>query len=243
MELKIAHLYPDLLNIYGDRGNILALYQRCQWRGIDVSITPLDLGEKIDPEAYDLYFMGGGQDAQQILVCDDLHRVKASALKTAVENQAVFLTICGGYQLLGHYYKPLKGKELKGLGLIDLHTIAGETRLIGNITIDRKSEKKEPSTITGFENHSGLTYLEQGVSPLGRVVTGQGNNGTDGTEGVHVGNLYGTYMHGSLLPKNPILADELIVKALNRRYGAVSLSPLDDTLETLAHQKAVRLPS
>ncbi len=238
LELKIAHLYPDLLNIYGDRGNVLALYQRCQWRGIQVSVTALDLGEKVDPDVYDLYFMGGGQDAQQVLVCDDLHQTKATGLREAVKNEAVFLTICGGYQLLGHYYKPMQGRELKGLSLIDAYTVAGEKRLIGNIVIQR-----DDSTVVGFENHSGLTHLGEGVRPLGRVITGCGNNNDDKTEGVHSGTLYGTYMHGSLLPKNPKLTDELIEQALRRRYGEISLTPLDDTLEQSAHERAVALSS
>lgn len=237
MKLRIAHLYPDLLNIYGDRGNVLCLYQRCQWRNIDVSVTPVDTGAEVDPDDFDLYFMGGGQDTQQIRVCDDLHRYKAKGLKQAAEQGAVFLTICGGYQLLGHYYQPHQGKKLQGLSIIDAYTVAGDTRFIGNISI----KQPDGSTIVGFENHSGLTYLGDGVQPLGTVISGKGNNGQDGTEGVCANNIYGTYMHGSLLPKNPQLADQLILKALAFRYGQTEIPPLNDQLEEQAHQKALAL--
>lgn len=240
MELHIAHLYPALLNIYGDRGNILTLYRRCQWRDIAVTVHLLDLSDPVDPERYDLYFMGGGQDAQQIRVCQDLLSVKSSGLKEAADTGAVFLTICGGYQLLGHYYKPHEGPELRGLSLIDAHTIAGHKRMIGNVSIQRPDGTK----VVGFENHSGLTYLGKGVTPLGQVLEGYGNNGQDQGEGAVSGNLYGTYLHGSLLPKNPALADELIKKALERRYGRqIELAPLPDTLEEKAHHRALSLKS
>lgn len=235
MELRIAYLYPDHLNIYGDRGNILTLFQRCRWRGIDAVIQPIGLDETISPDNADLYFMGGGQDTQQGQVCNDLHRCKADALKTAAADGAVFLTICGGYQLLGHYYKPHTGDELRGLSLLDAYTVAGNTRYIGNVVIERP----DGSTIVGFENHSGRTYLGNGVPALGKVVQGNGNNGEDGHEGAMAGNLYGTYLHGSLLPKNPALADEIILKALQRRYGAVTLDPLPDTIEQSAHQRVL----
>ncbi len=239
MELRIAYLYPDQLNIYGDRGNILTLYQRCQWRGIDVKILTLGLGDAVDPEEGDLYFMGGGQDAQQIQVCEDMQRVKGESLKQAAANGAVYLTICGGYQLLGHYYKPHAGDELRGLSLIDAYTVAGNTRYIGNVAIERPDGTK----VVGFENHSGRTYLGKDVTPLGKIIHGNGNNGEDGWEGAAVGNLYGTYLHGSLLPKNPALADELITKALTRRYGTVKLEPLGDTFEHRAHDRALALKS
>ncbi|MBY0403043.1 MAG: glutamine amidotransferase [Cyanobacteria bacterium] len=236
MELRIGHLYPDQLNIYGDRGNILALYQRCCWRDLSAVITEIPLGVEVDPLAYDLFFMGGGQDSQQIKVCEDLHQKKASGLKEAAERGVVFLTICGGYQLLGHYYKPHQGDNLPGLGLIDAYTIAGNQRFIGNVSIRRP----DGSTVVGFENHSGLTYLGEGVQPLGTVLEGSGNNGQDRQEGAVVGNIYGTYLHGSLLPKNPFLADELIIKALQTRYQVeIRLKPLEDSLETKAHQKAL----
>jgi lipid II isoglutaminyl synthase (glutamine-hydrolysing) len=236
MDLKIAYLYPDHLSIYGDRGNILALYQRCMWRGINATVLPIGLGETINPDTADLYFMGGGQDTQQIQVCDDLHRHKAEVLREAAKQGAVFLTICGGYQLLGHYYKPMHGEELRGLSLMDAHTIAGDTRYIGNVVIERNGK-----TIVGFENHSGRTYLGSGVSHLGKVIKGHGNNGEDGFEGAVYGNLYGTYLHGSLLPKNPSLADELISKALQRRYGVITLDALEDKTENSAHSRALTL--
>lgn len=239
MELRIAYLYPDQLNIYGDRGNILTLYQRCQWRGIGVQILTPGLGDVIDPDGPDLYFMGGGQDSQQIQVAEDLHKLKSDSLRAATDNGAVFLTICGGYQLLGHYYKPHDGDELRGLSLLDAYTVAGHTRYIGNVAIARPNGQK----VVGFENHSGRTYLGQGVTPLGKVIHGNGNNGEDGFEGVAQGNLYGTYLHGSLLPKNPELADELITKALQRRYGSVQLAPLGDQLENKAHDRALALKS
>jgi CobQ-like glutamine amidotransferase family enzyme len=239
MQLHIAYLYPDHLNIYGDRGNILTLYQRCRWRGIDVDVRTAGPGDALDPDHADLYFMGGGQDAQQILVCADLHQVKADSLRQAAANGAVFLTICGGYQLMGHYYKPHDGDELRGLSLMDAYTVAGNTRFIGNVAIERPDGTK----VAGFENHSGRTYLGKDVTPLGKVIHGHGNNGEDGFEGAAVGNLYGTYLHGSLLPKNPALADELITRALARRYGSVTLETLPDRFEHRAHDRALLLKS
>ncbi|MBX2861026.1 MAG: hypothetical protein KTR14_07315 [Vampirovibrio sp.] len=240
MDLRIAHLYPDLLNIYGDRGNILTLYQRCQWRGISVTITPLSVGDNLDPAKYDLYFIGGGQDMQQIKVCDDLLNHKRDGILQAVETQAVFLAICGGYQLFGHYYQPHEGDRLQGLSIISAHTIAGHKRLIGNVSLKRP----DGTTLVGFENHSGQTFLGQNTVPLGAVMEGYGNNGEDHLEGAVCGNVYGTYLHGSLLPKNPLLADELILKALSRRHGPQSdLPPLTDTLEHQAHQKALTFKS
>jgi CobQ-like glutamine amidotransferase family enzyme len=233
MELRIAHLYPEQLNIYGDRGNLLTLVQRCRWRNLQARVILLNPTDPVNPDLADIYLMGGGQDKQQLDVCDDLHRVKAQGLKEAAAQGAVFLGICGGYQLMGHYYKPHQGPELRGLSLMDAVTVAGNRRFIGNVLIERP----DGSTVVGFENHSGLTRLGPGVPPLGRVLSGYGNNGEDGFEGAQVGNLYGTYLHGSLLPKNPALADELIVKALARRYGTVALAPLDNQLEQSAHEK------
>lgn len=240
MQLTVGHLYPDHLNIYGDRGNLLALYQRAMWRGIGINVLALPPNVEVNPQHVDILFMGGGQDAQQVKVCQDLQQVKAHGIREAVKNGVVMLGICGGYQLMGHYYQPHQGDKLPGLSLIDAYTVAGSKRFIGNVVIRRK----DGSTVTGFENHSGLTYLGEGVEPLGQVVTGYGNNGQDGTEGSVCGNLYGTYLHGSLLPKNPMLTDELLLKALKRRYGPeVSLSPLEDTLEHAAHQKALAFKS
>ncbi len=238
MLLRIAHLYAHFLNIYGDRGNILSLTRRAQWRGISVEVEPVGLGQAIDPERYDLYFIGGGQDKQQKTIAEDLLR-HAKALRTAVADGAVILSICGGYQLLGHYYRPQDGEELKGISLIDAHTIAGNRRMIGNVVVRRP----DGSTLVGFENHSGKTLLGTDAKPLGVIVSGNGNNGDDGFEGAVVNGVYGTYLHGSLLPKNPALADELISTALLRRNGRVILNQLDDSIELSAHKRALSLPA
>lgn len=238
MEIRIAHLYAHFLNIYGDRGNIITLRQRCQWRDIKISIKAVDLNEDIDPSYYDFYFIGGGQDKQQLVIAQDLLK-KQTALKEAAQQGAVFLSVCGGYQLLGHYYRPHEGPELRGISLIDAHTIAGNRRMIGNVVVTRD----DGSTLVGFENHSGKTFLGKDVQALGKVTVGNGNNGEDKLEGAKSGTVYGTYLHGSLLPKNPKLADELISQALQRRYGSVHLNQLDDSLEIQAHKKAMVLPA
>lgn len=238
LDLRIAHLYAHFLNIYGDRGNILSLTQRARWRGITVQVDPVGVAEAIDPDRYDLYFIGGGQDKQQQTIAEDLLR-HSDTLKEAAGSGAVILSICGGYQLLGHFYRPHEGPELKGISLIDAYTVAGNRRMIGNVVVKRA----DGTTLVGFENHSGKTFLGEGVQPLGKVVSGNGNNGDDGFEGAQVGTVYGTYMHGSLLPKNPLLADELISLALKRRHGQVTLAPLDDSLEAAAHKRALSLPA
>jgi CobQ-like glutamine amidotransferase family enzyme len=238
MQLRIAHLYAHFLNIYGDRGNIIALSQRATWRGIEVKVDAIDLNQKTDPDYYDLYFVGGGQDRQQIVIAEDLLK-RAHDLKTASDNGAVILSVCGGYQLLGHYYKPHEGPELKGISLLDAYTVAGDRRMIGNVTI----KGDDGSTLVGFENHSGKTYLGTGVPALGKIVVGNGNNGEDKTEGAAAGTIYGTYLHGSLLPKNPIFADRLLKQALKRRYSDVSLTVLNDDLENQAHKRALILPA
>jgi lipid II isoglutaminyl synthase (glutamine-hydrolysing) len=238
LELRIGHLYAHFLNIYGDRGNIITLEQRANWRGIPVSVTAIGLEEKIDPDYFDLYFIGGGQDKQQTVIAENLIQRK-SAIHDAVKQGAVILAICGGYQLLGHYYKPHEGEELKGISLIDAFTVAGHKRMIGNVIIKRA----DATTLVGFENHSGKTFLGKDLKPLGKVVTGNGNNGEDRLEGAAQGTVYGTYLHGSLLPKNPHFADLLIGQALERRHGKVSLAPLDDSLETSAHRRALTLPA
>jgi lipid II isoglutaminyl synthase (glutamine-hydrolysing) len=237
--LRIAHLYAHFLNIYGDRGNIITLAQRMRWRGMAIEVQPVGTGEKLDPDYFDLFFVGGGQDRQQQTIAADLRRL-AGVLQQAVEGGAVVLSVCGGYQLLGHYYRPAVGEELRGISLVDAWTVAGHVRMIGNVVVERGKQ-----TLVGFENHSGRTYLGAGVAPLGRVQSGNGNNGEDGLEGVAQGVgrgfVYGTYLHGSLLPKNPVLADELIGRALQRRWGTVALAGLDDTLEASAHNQALRL--
>lgn len=237
MKLKIAYLYPELLNIYGDKGNLLAFVNRCLWRNIETEITEIKQGDKIDPDLYDFYFIGGGQDAQQIAVAAELQTQK-EALIQARDNMAVFLSICGGYQLLGHYYKPHEGDKLDGISLIDAYTVAGNTRYIGNVTVKTEFALKE-KTLVGFENHSGLTYLQGDTKPLGITVIGNGNNGKDKTEGAYYKNVFGTYLHGSFLPKNPHFADYLIQLALEKNYGKIELAPLNDEIELTAHNKAV----
>jgi hypothetical protein len=236
--LRVCHLYPEHLNIYADRGNIAVLRARCEWRGIAFEAVGCGLGDGL-PDA-DLYYVGGGQDRDQLLVADDLVG-RTAGLRSAIDGGAWLLAVCGGYQMLGHYYRGHLGDEMRGTGLVDLVTEAGDTRMIGNITIDCEPRAGEPMTVVGFENHAGRTRLGEGVRPLGRVLQGHGNNGRDGGEGVLCGRIVGTYIHGPLLPKNPALADVLIAEALRRRSGEVALEPLDDRLEHSAHDVAVAI--
>lgn len=231
--INIAHLYPKLLNIYGDWGNVLTVKKRCEWRNIDVNIDSINIGDAIDIKKYDFYFIGGGQDQQQIAVSKELQKHKAS-LQDARDENAVFLAICGGYQLLGHYYLPHDGDKLEGISLLDAYTIAGDKRFIGNVTA--QCDFVTPQSLVGFENHSGLTYLQNETEPLAIVQTGNGNNGTDKTEGAKYKNVFGTYLHGSFLPKNPHFSDYLISLALHKRYKEkIELSELDDEFENRAH--------
>jgi len=239
MIINLAHLYPDLLNIYGDKGNVVAFAKRCQWRNIEVKIHEINPKDDIDHNLYDFYFIGGGQDQQQIEVSELLQKQKTS-LHKAAENGAVFLGICGGYQLFGHYYRPHEGKELQGISLLDVYTIAGNTRYIGNVTVETDLGLDTAKTLTGFENHSGQTYLEGDTRPIGRVIVGNGNNGKDKTEGACKNYVFGTYLHGSLLPKNPHFTDYLIKLSLKRKYGDVELTQLNDKFEWAAHKKAVK---
>jgi len=232
LDLKICHLYPDLMNLYGDRGNVLVLQSRCRWRSIDVSISYVRRGDPFFPAEWDLVFMGGGQDRQQRVISDDLQK-KREALISAAEMGVVMLVICGGYQLFGHTYENSEGKRFEGLGIFDVHTVADEERITGNVVI--KSSQLNPQTVVGFENHSGRTFLGKNASPFGSVITGHGNNGEDSTEGCVYRNVFGSYLHGPLLPKNPHLADLLIQRALGRRHGDVRLRTLDDELEWSAH--------
>jgi CobQ-like glutamine amidotransferase family enzyme len=238
MELRIVALYPEQMNIYADRGNILFLRRRCEWRGIDFSYAAAGPGQSLDPAAHDLIYVGGGQDRDQRIVAEDMVATKRAALAEAVEGAAVLLAVCGGYQLLGHSYQ-VGEERIPGLGLAELETVREPgPRLIGNIEIevDLGDGSRE---LAGFENHGGRTYLGPGAEPLGRVVRGHGNNGTDGLEGVRRANMIGTYLHGPLLPKNAWLADRLIQLALARRHGAEpELAPLDDALEAAAHESA-----
>ena len=238
LSISIAHLYPKLLNLYGDMGNVITLIKRCQWRGIQVEFEQIDTGDKI--KDHDLYFIGGGQDKQQEEVAQELFSNKEFLISQR-DNGAVFLGICGGYQLFGHYYQPHDKDRLPGISLLDAYTVAGSKRFIGNVTV--KSDFLIPDTLVGFENHSGLTYLQGNTKPLGIVATGNGNNGKDGFEGARYKNVFGTYLHGSLLPKNPHFADFLIELALAKRYGEkIKLSPLDDKLEWDAHNSVINKP-
>jgi CobQ-like glutamine amidotransferase family enzyme len=238
MELRVCALYPDQMNIYADRGNILFLQRRCEWRGIGFHYLAAGPGERVDASAADFFYVGGGQDRDQVAVAADMVATKREDLAAAVESGAVLLAVCGGYQLLGHSYQ-LGAEKLPGLGLVDLETVRAEApRLIGNVAIE-VDLGPGPQVLAGFENHGGRTHLGPGVPALGRVIKGHGNNGEDGHEGVRRHNLVGTYLHGPLLPKNAWLADHLIALALGRRYGArPELDPLPDALEDAAHASA-----
>jgi hypothetical protein len=238
MELRVLSLYPEQMNIYADRGNLLFLQRRCEWRGIAFSWRSAGPGEAVDPGDHDLFYIGGGQDRDQRAVAADMVETKRSALHAAVGDGAALLAVCGGYQLLGESYQ-LGEESLPGLGLADLRTVREEgPRLIGNVAIETElgGEKR---LLAGFENHGGRTYLGAGTRPLGRVVKGHGNNGGDGFEGIWRDNMIGTYLHGPLLPKNAWLADHLIALALERRYDErPELEPLPDELERAAHASA-----
>jgi CobQ-like glutamine amidotransferase family enzyme len=236
-KFTVGWLYPDLMNIYGDRGNILTLVQRAKWRGFDAQVLELGKGSHQGFEDVDVFFFGGGQDREQALVYDDLLELKAEPLTRALAKGAALLAVCGGYQLLGHYYQTAEGDRFPGLGLLDLHTEAGSQRCIGNVVVDVSGLGLEPKTLVGFENHSGRTFLGERVAPLGRVIAGSGNNGQDGTEGVAAGTIFGSYLHGSLLPKNPHLADRVMATALKQKRHIHRLEPLEDALELEAHRR------
>lgn len=236
MELKICHLYPDVLNLYGDRGNVLCMKKRLEWRGIDCSVTELPLGHRANFSDFDLFFIGGGQDFEQTLLLEDLATGKAKDLIAAAEDGKTVLGICGGYQLLGHYYETAAGERCDFLGLADFYTVGAATRMIGNFSFDCEGQ-----TVVGFENHSGKTWLAEGLCPLGRVISGNGNNGEDGTEGLRYKNVFGTYSHGPILPKNPSLCDKILMTALMRKYGECELMPLNDLSEIAAHKSALSI--
>jgi CobQ-like glutamine amidotransferase family enzyme len=240
MELRLCALYPEQMNIYADRGNIMLLRRRCEWRGIGFAYTASGPVESFDPAGHDFLYMGGGQDRDQRIVAADLLRTKRQALAEAVDDGAVLLAVCGGYQLLGHGYQ-LGDERIEGLGLADLETVRESgPRLIGNVEIE-VDLGGGPRRLAGFENHGGRTHLGPNATPLGRVIRGFGNNGSDGHEGVKRHNMIGTYLHGPLLPKNAWLADRLIQLALARREGTEpELEPLDDALEAAAHESAHR---
>ena len=237
--LRVCALYPELMNIYADRGNLLLLQRRCEWRGIGFELSASDLGEPLDPDAADLFYIGGGQDRDQRLCALDLAEVKREGLHAAAERGAALLAVCGGYQLLGHSYE-LGDETLPGVGLVDLRTVRSDgPRLIGNVAIevDLGPEAGGRRVLAGFENHGGRTQLGPDAQPLGRVLRGHGNDGASGFEGVRRGNVIGTYLHGPLLPKNVWLADWVIARALGREEP---LAPLDDALEAAAHAEARR---
>lgn len=236
MELKICHMYPDVLNLYGDRGNVLCMTRRLAWRGIDASVMKLPIGRRESLAGFDIVFIGGGQDFEQQVLLDDLHRGKDKEIVAAIEDGVTFLTICGGYQMMGSYYETYDHKRCDFIGAVDLYTVGSKQRMIGNYKF-RCSEGAGGSVAVGFENHSGKTWLGKGVEPLGTVLAGFGNNGEDGTEGVHYKNLFGSYSHGPLLPKNPALCDLLLLTALRRKYGVDALDPLDDAAELAAHDE------
>jgi lipid II isoglutaminyl synthase (glutamine-hydrolysing) len=238
--LRLLALYPEQMNIYADRGNMIFLQRRCEWRGIPFEYAAAGPGEGFDPGAHDLLYIGGGQDRDQVLVAEDMHRTKRDAIAGAVEGGAAVLAVCGGYQLLGHRYQ-LGEQAVPGLGVADLETVREPgPRLIGNVSIEVELGGDQ-RVLAGFENHGGRTYLGPDAVPLGRVLHGHGNNGRDGHEGVKRRNLIGTYLHGPLLPKNAWLADRLIALAIGRRTGSVpELEALGDELETASHVSALR---
>ncbi len=235
-ELKICHLYPDVLNLYGDGGDILCMKRRLLWRGIGAEVTKLPIGASGSLAAFDLVFVGGGQDFEQQVLLEDLHRGRDREIRAAVEDGVVFLTICGGYQMMGHWYETYDGKRCDFIGALDLTTVGGKKRMIGNYKFEC-TPSAGGSVVVGFENHSGRTYLGPGLEPLGRVLAGYGNNGEDGTEGAHYKNAFGTYSHGPMLPKNPAFCDRLLAAALERKYGRCELAPLDDAAERAAHDE------
>ena len=234
MELNIYHLYPDVLNLYGDRGNVLCMQRRLEWRGMQANIVPVPIGVKLAAKDCDLLFIGGGQDFEQEILMHDLKGEKTAELKAAIEDGVPVLAICGGYQMLGQYYKTWDGKQCDFIGAIDYYTVGSKERMIGNFLFECLPESGG-STVVGFENHSGKTYLGSGVSPLGKVLVGGGNNGEDGYEGVRYQNVFGTYSHGPVLPKNPAFCDHLLTTALQQRYPNLELQPLDDAAELAAH--------
>ena len=236
--LRLVHLYGDLMNLYGDRGNIIVFQRRSAWRGIDLEVVDVSVGDEVDPASSDLFFFGGGQDREQDTVSRDLLAGNGRAICRAVEDGAALLAVCGGYQLLGHSFRSAEGTEIPGVGLFDAHTIAGARRMVGNLLVQDALDKGR--SLVGFENHSGRTYLGSGVEPLGRVLVGHGNNGEDRLEGARYRAAIGTYLHGPVLPKNPWLADWLLLAALHRRFGAdATLPPLDDSAEVAAHNAVV----
>jgi lipid II isoglutaminyl synthase (glutamine-hydrolysing) len=242
MRIRVGHLYPDYLNIYADRGNIAVFSRRAAWRGYELDVTAIGMNDEIVPGAHDLYYIGGGQDREQLLVAANFS-AKAEPLKEAVlAGGAALLAVCGGYQLLGRGYRGFHGEDMPGVGLLPLETVAGEGRMIGDVLLECELEPGRRRTLAGFENHAGRTRLDPGAQPLGRVVSGFGNDGESGYEGCRLGRAVGTYLHGPLLPRNPWLADWLLEQAIAHRTGGEppELEPLDDELEAQAHEVSAR---
>jgi CobQ-like glutamine amidotransferase family enzyme len=235
MRIVVGHLYPDYLNIYADRGNIAVFARRAEARGHELEVRAIGMGDAVPVGEIDLFYVGGGQDREQALVAHDL-TAKAEPLREAVARDAAFLAVCGGYQLLGRFYRDVAGEELPGIGLLPLHTVAGRRRMIGDVLLECGWAGE---TLAGFENHAGRTILDDGAEPLGRVVDGFGNDGASGYEGCRLRRAYGTYLHGPLLPRNPWFADRILAEALAHADGATEppeLEPLDDDLERNAHE-------
>jgi CobQ-like glutamine amidotransferase family enzyme len=241
MRIRVGHLYPDYLNIYADRGNIAVLARRAAWRGHDLDVASVSVGDSVRPGEHDLLYVGGGQDREQALIAPDL-AAKGEQLREAVAGGAALLAVCGGYQLLGRFYLDTNGERQPGVGLFGLETAAGERRMIGDVLLECELEPGRRRTIAGFENHAGRTRLDPDATPLGRVVAGFGNDGESGYEGCRLGRALGTYLHGPLLPRNAWLADWLLAQALAHRSGGdvPELDPLPDELEARAHEVAAR---
>ena len=239
MKLKICHLYPDVLNLYGDGGNIRCLTQRLRWRGMEAELVKLPIGSGESLAGADLVFIGGGQDFEQQVLLGDLHRGRDKELCAAIEDGVTVLAICGGYQMLGAYYETHDGQRCDFIGALDLYTVGAKKRMIGNYMF-RVADELGGTTVVGFENHSGRTRLGSSVQPLGTVLAGFGNNGEDRTEGARYKNVFASYSHGCLLPKNPALADHILTTALKTKYGKAELPPLEDRLETQAHEAMLR---
>jgi CobQ-like glutamine amidotransferase family enzyme len=245
IELRICHMYPDLLNLYGDRGNVLSLIRRAELRGIKAKVVPVSIGDDFDENDFDIVFLGGGQDAEQNVIRKDFVEVKGPKVKAAIENGMVFLCICGGYQMLGNYYQEHDGTKIECLGAIDVYTVGEDVRYIQDTIYEaeflKDPEKNDSAVLYGFENHSGRTYLGPSVKPMAKVIEGAGNNGKDGFEGAIYNNVYCTYSHGSFLPKNPRMTDHLLSLALKRRYGEeYELPELDTKVEDLARAALLR---
>lgn len=241
MTLRICHLYPTLLSIAGDRGNLMAIEKRCEWRGLRTEVTEVPVGRDADFTEFDLILFHGGQDKEMDVAARDLVG-KAASLRDAVEADVAVLAVCAGYQLLGHYYQPFKGPRLDGVGAVDMRTEGGDTRFMNHIAVECDFVPGGTKTLVGFENHSGRTYLGPNAQPLGRVIAGAGNNGEDGGEGARYRQVYGTYLHGPILPKNPWFTDHLILQGLRHRYDAVApLAVLPDGAEERAHEAALKM--